>query len=81
MPSTRASVLVAFGAAVRSLRQARGWSQEDFADRIGIHRTYVGSIERGEQNVCLINIAKIADALGVPVSTLLAAAERQPALG
>ncbi|RJO66016.1 MAG: XRE family transcriptional regulator [Myxococcales bacterium] len=61
----------AFGRRVRSLRESKGWSQEDFADRIGIHRTYIGGIERGERNPTLTTIHKIARALGVKPAELL----------
>jgi transcriptional regulator with XRE-family HTH domain len=60
----------AFGKQVRELRQAQGYSQESFADVVGLHRTYIGSIERGEQNVSIDNIARLAKALKVPISTL-----------
>ncbi len=53
-----------FGSTVRSIRQRQGISQEDLADRCGLHRTYIGGIERGERNVGLINIIAIAAALG-----------------
>jgi transcriptional regulator with XRE-family HTH domain len=46
-------------------------SQEEFAHRAGLHRTYVGGIERGERNVGLINVFVLADTLGVPLSVLL----------
>ena len=62
----------AFGDRVRALRTARGWSQEVLADRAQIHRTYVGSVERGECNIALDNIHALADALGVDVSNLFA---------
>jgi transcriptional regulator with XRE-family HTH domain len=68
-------VLRAFGIAVRELRQERGFSQEAFADAVGVHRTYIGGIERGERNVGLINVARIAGALGVSISVLMAATE------
>jgi transcriptional regulator with XRE-family HTH domain len=68
-------LLIAFGAAVRAIRHERGWSQEDFADRVGLHRTYIGDVERGERNLGLINIARIATALDVPPSALLIATE------
>jgi transcriptional regulator with XRE-family HTH domain len=74
--SSSAAVLVLFGAAVRTHRRDRGWSQEEFADRVGIHRTYIGAIERGEQNVCLVNISRIAEALGVSLAALFGAAEQ-----
>ena len=56
---------------IRSLRQARGWSQELLAERAGVHRTYVGSVERGERNVAIDNICNIAWALGVEPADLL----------
>jgi len=60
-----------FGLRVRKLREAAGWSQENFAEHCKLHRTYVGSVERGERNVALLNIRKIAIALGVSMSKLL----------
>jgi len=51
-------------------------SQEGFADSIGVHRTYYSSVERGERNVSLKNLLKIAAGLGVPLSQLIADAER-----
>jgi transcriptional regulator with XRE-family HTH domain len=59
-----------FGDRVRQLRHRLGISQEEFADRCGLHRTYVGGIERGERNPSLVNIGRIADALGVPMVEL-----------
>lgn len=59
-----------FGLRVRELRKERGYSQEAFADECGLHRTYIGAIERGERNVAIDNIAKIAKALNVKVSQL-----------
>lgn len=61
----------AFGARVRRAREARGLSQEALADEAGLHRTYVGSIERGERNVSLFNIVKLAEALNVSPGHLL----------
>ena len=61
-----------FGSRVRQLRNDRGWSQEAFADLCGLHRTYIGSIERGEQNVSLANIEKLAATLGVSLAELFA---------
>lgn len=63
-------IRVRFGRAVRKRRQELGISQEDLADRAGIHRTYVGDVERGERNIALQNIEKLAKALGVSISTL-----------
>jgi len=59
-----------FGRAVRKRREATGLSQEEFADGCGLHRTYWGSIERGERNVSLANIEKIARAFKISVSEL-----------
>ena len=54
-----------FGARVRALRKKAGFSQEDFALEIGLDRTYMGGIERGERNVALLNIRKIARGLHI----------------
>ena len=62
---------LAFGQRVRVLRQERGLSQEALADLAGIHRTYVGSVERGERNIALDNINALADALGVSPAKLV----------
>ena len=59
-----------FGQRVRELRTAKGFSQEALALICDLDRTYIGGIERGERNVSLINIKKIAEALGVPVREL-----------
>ena len=59
-----------FGKKVRELRLARGLSQEELAFKSGVHRTYLGGIERGERNPSLKNIAAIAEALGVSLSEL-----------
>ena len=52
-----------FGRAVRERRKKLGLSQEEFADLCGLHRTYMGGVERGERNISLVNIEKIARAL------------------
>ena len=56
---------------VRTLRHAKGVSQEELASLCGLHRTYVGSVERGERNVTLSTLEVLASALGVPVPVLL----------
>lgn len=61
---------VVFGRRVRELREARGLSQEQFADVAGLHRTYVSGIERGLRNVGLDNILAIARALDVAPAVL-----------
>jgi len=67
----KADDLQAIGKNVRRLREALGISQEELADRAGLHRTYIGGIERGERNLGLINLVKLAHALGVKPSELL----------
>lgn len=66
------------GAVVRRLRTDAGYSQEDFADHIGVHRSYMGLIERGQVAVTITTMEKLASGLGVPASRLLEAAEREP---
>lgn len=53
------------------MREKRGWSQEDLGFEAGLHRNYIGGIERGERNVGVENIAKLAKALGVRPRDLL----------
>jgi transcriptional regulator with XRE-family HTH domain len=64
-----------FAQNLRAKRAALGISQEALADRAGLHRTYVGSLERAERNVSIDNIEKLAYALGTTVSALLAPTE------
>ena len=66
---------VALGRTVRALRSAAGYSQEGFADAIGVHRTYMGTLERGDGNPTLETLDLIATGLGIAVSELLRAAE------
>lgn len=63
--------LALFGESLRTLRSSAGYSQEALAERAGIDRSYLGAIERGENNLALINIIKIANALDVPPHQLL----------
>jgi transcriptional regulator with XRE-family HTH domain len=60
-----------FGEYVRTLRKAKGISQEELAELSGLHRNYIGGIERGERNLALLNIIRLAKALGVSPSELL----------
>ena len=64
-------LLIKFGQRVREEREKLGLSQEAFADKVGVHRTYIGMIERAEKNITLINIAKIAGALSIKVNNLV----------
>ncbi len=67
-----------FGQRVRELRKARGFSQEELAHRAGLHYTYIGGIERGERNPALINIGRIAAALGVSLAELFSIWSTKP---
>lgn len=67
--------LVRLGAVIRAERQALGLSQEALADKANIDRSYMGGIERGEHNIAIMNLLKIADALGMKASKLLHEAE------
>ena len=66
-----ANVLVRFGAKLRAARLEEDISQEKLAELAGLHRTYVSSVERGERNISLINIERLAKALGVPLAELM----------
>lgn len=65
---TRAREL--FARRVRELRIERGLSQDELADAAGLHRTYIGTVERGEQSIGVDNVEKIAKALKVPIMEL-----------
>ena len=62
---------MALGLAIRELRSEQGLSQEGLAHEIGLDRSYVGGIERGEHNLTLMNLLKIAERLGIEPSALL----------
>ena len=74
---SRIGIAEAFGVAVREERKRLGISQEKLGELAGIHRTYVGMIERGEKNITLSNIFKVAKALGLNPSELLNLAEQE----
>jgi len=71
----KADIRERFGFAVKDRREALGLTQEEFAERAGIHRTYLSDIERGTRNVSLINIERVALALSVKISELFLLAE------
>lgn len=60
-----------FAANLKEQRLAKGLSQEDLADLCGLHRTYVGSVERGERNISIDNMERLAQALDVPLEKLI----------
>lgn len=66
-----------FAENIRRLRTSTGLSQEELADRAGLHRTYISSIERAERNVSLENIFLLAQALGVEAADLVTPAENE----
>ena len=76
VPPKERDRLIAFGDALRAARNELGLSQEKFAFQVRLDRTYIGGIERGERNPSLRNIWKLAEALGVTPSDLLADAQR-----
>jgi len=62
------------GAAIRAARLERALSQEALADAAGIDRSHMGKIERGERNVSVLNVARVSDALGLTIASLMASA-------
>jgi transcriptional regulator with XRE-family HTH domain len=67
----KVQTLVKFGEKLKVARKEIDLSQEELAEKAGLHRTYIGMIERGEKNVTLINILKISHALNIPAGKLL----------
>ena len=68
---------MAFGLTVRRLRENKGLSQEKLAELAGIHRTYIGDVERGTRNIAVVNMTRIAKALGTSLSRLIAEMEKE----
>lgn len=69
-------MLVQLGIRLRKARLKRGWSQEEMAFECGVHRTYVGSVERGEYNVTLLTLRRFTDVLGITMVEAVRAATR-----
>ena len=65
------------GTRIRELRLKMGFSQESFADHCGLHRTYMGGIERGERNLTIQTVLTVAKGLGITMSELLSGIEKQ----
>jgi transcriptional regulator with XRE-family HTH domain len=63
-------ILLKFGKKVREERKKLGYSQEVLAEKAGVHRTYIGMIERGEKNITLANIQRVSKALKIKISEL-----------
>jgi transcriptional regulator with XRE-family HTH domain len=63
------------GLAVREQRTSAKWSQEELSFEAGLHRTYIGAIERGEKNITLRNLIRVAASMNVKASDILLAAE------
>lgn len=68
---TKKDIRTEVGGMLRDFREQKGWSQEELGHRSGLHRNYIGGIERGERNVALLNIARLAKALGIRPRDLL----------
>ncbi len=68
---SKQDILIKFGERVREIRKEKSLSQEELAHKADLHRTYIGMIERAEKNITLVNIKKIANALGVNIKELL----------
>lgn len=62
--------LIKLGLRIRELRKAKGFSQEDFAAEVGLDRTYMGSVERGERNIAALNLIRIAKSLSIEIGEL-----------
>lgn len=71
MPDSRPSLRAILAENLRQYRKLHGYSQEELANECGLHRTYIGSVERGERNVSLSTLEVLANALGVSVPELL----------
>lgn len=68
---TLSDIMARFGKKLGEVRRQKGISQEKLAELAGLHRTYVSSVERGKRNISIVNIEKLAEALGVPMARLM----------
>ncbi|MDO8349686.1 MAG: helix-turn-helix transcriptional regulator [Gallionella sp.] len=71
IPAPETDPRIQFGRRLVQLRKIRDWSQEQLALESGLARSYLGGVERGQRNIALLNICRLADALNVPASELL----------
>jgi transcriptional regulator with XRE-family HTH domain len=76
-PDTECQFVIVFGLTVRALREARGWSQEVLAEEADLNRSYVGELERGKAIPSMITLRKLAGALDLSVTNLMAHTERR----
>ena len=72
---TRAPLQKRIGVVIRQQREAKGFTQEGFADHIQMHRAYYGALENGKKNLQLSTLEKVCDGLGAPMSQVLREAE------
>jgi len=63
---------IKFGRHLAACRKAKGWSQEKLSLESGVARSYLGGVERGQRNIALLNICRLAEALGIPPAKLMA---------
>ncbi len=75
-PDTDCHFIVTFGTTVRQLREQQGWSQEALAERADLNRSYVGELERGKATPSLLTLKKLAEALDLSLTSLMAHTER-----
>lgn len=73
---SKASISKRFGLFIAKLRNERGMTQEELAFKSGLHRTYIGMIERGERNITLVNAMRLADAFGIRMSEMFSEYEQ-----
>jgi transcriptional regulator with XRE-family HTH domain len=70
--------LKAFGLRIKLLRVSRGWSQEQLAEAAGMHRTFVGQVERGQRGLNVLGLWRLAGAFGIPIGDLFVDVEGRP---